>query len=519
MGGRVGRVAARSAASRSSPAERRRLCSVRQSGAATHLAAPAHILNRRRGYRLDVPTPETPSAPLRVLVSADLHIGRSSSPLPGGLAASVGRSQRAWETLVSIAEAQAIDLLIIAGDLIDADNARWEALGPVLAGIDRLRAVGTQTLAVAGNHDWASLPALERLLHQRGVGPRTFRLLGASGTWERVVIERSGHRLEVDGWSFPAGRWPEDPLASRPVGPPPTAPRLGIVHGELDGTGGAYAPIRRRSLEDADADGWIIGHVHRPSLEGNRRGFVLIPGSPQALDFGEQGAHGVWLLEVHGGRLGEPRMLPTSTIRYESITVDLSKATDLAGAERACLAALEEVQRRCRDESGPQLDGLGLRMALVGRTPVHAQEEALRRQLAQWQGSGDLALVVDAVEARLLPPIDLESLAGGAASSPLTMTARLLRALEATSSHDSTTAAATDPELRSLLESVRRRLAEVDLQPEYASLRASADLADAAADRAGSLRVSQPGDGSNASSSLDAALRQVLASLLLQEST
>jgi hypothetical protein len=74
---------------------------------------------------------------------------------------------------------------------------------------------------------------------------------------------------------------------------------------------------------------------------------ILYPGSPQAMDFGEAGAHGVWLLDTD-----EPELIPVqwqvSTVRYEdSLRLDLSETDQIDDVERELLAL-----------SRSQIDGL-----------------------------------------------------------------------------------------------------------------------------------------------------------------
>ncbi|MEF8866370.1 MAG: metallophosphoesterase, partial [Salinibacter sp.] len=96
------------------------------------------------------------SAPCRILCTGDLHLGR----YPSGVH-SRDREwavDRVWENTVSYAIQQAVDGVVLTGDVVDAQNKRYEALGPLQRGLRRLGDAGIPVVAVAGNHDFDALP-------------------------------------------------------------------------------------------------------------------------------------------------------------------------------------------------------------------------------------------------------------------------------------------------------------------------------------------------------------------------
>ena len=72
--------------------------------------------------------------------------------------------------------------------------------------------------------------------------------------------------------------------------------------------------------------GWLLGHIHKPELRNTAQPWTLYPGSPQALDPGEAGIHGVWLLD--SALDPEPQMIPFSSICYSSFEIDISSCED-----------------------------------------------------------------------------------------------------------------------------------------------------------------------------------------------
>lgn len=364
---------------------------------------------------------------MKILCTADIHIGRRPSRLPEGVDSGALSCARAWSALVECAITECVDLLLVAGDLVDHANRFYEAAGAVEAGVRTLAARGIPTIAVAGNHDHDTLPWIAR-----GFSPDEFRLLGAGGRWERHTVELEGRAtLHIDGWSFPAAVVTEDPLRGYPRRPRNGVPVIGLLHADLDQTASRHAPVSLAALQDAPVDVWLLGHVHRCARH-ERPGAVtvLYPGSPQAMDPGEPGLHGPWLLQIDpAGRL-EVRQLPLSTVRYERIEVNVEGTTEEGEVDRRVVDAVQETLRMVEAEAGP-LQYLSVRVRLVGRTPLHR-----RLQLRRWEEQvhaleakhSGMTGLVERVEVATRPARDLDELARGEDAPALL--ARLVRELE-----------------------------------------------------------------------------------------
>ncbi len=399
---------------------------------------------------------------LRVLVTGDLHIGRTSTRLPKSIPtdSETLRAVNGWHSIVEYAVNNDVDLLILTGDLADEDNKFWEAIGPLQTGLRRLANHDVRTLAVSGNHDHDVLPRLADALGDEG----NFTLLGRGGRWQRETITIDGRPvLHVDGWSFPAKVVENDPVLSYPAAPGHGVAVLGVVHGDLDDSASRYAPLSLARLTAQPVDGWLLGHVHKPQLYPQAGPFVLYPGSPQALDFGvgEHGVHGPWQFEIDAGRVEAPRQVPMSCCRYDDIEIDLTGVTDDAGFETTVLGAVRDAEQRMALESGDGLLALSLRLRFVGRTPLFDRLAALSESLLDYTGStSSLAVRIDQVQTEVLPEIDLESLARG--STPLAVAAGLLHAVQTTPDA---------PQVQELFASVTDRMNEVASDREYMAVK------------------------------------------------
>ena len=407
---------------------------------------------------------------MRLLLAGDIHIGRTSTRLTGdqgGRRPGELGARAAWGRIVDAALHHRCAAVLLSGDVADQENGFWEAVGPLQEGTARLAEAGIRTVAVAGNHDHSVLGRLADAL-----APEHFTLVGRGGRWERITLERDGvPTLHVDGWSFPGSRVTESPLERYDLPRVQGVPVLGMVHGDLDAPGSVYAPLTSGDLRSRQVDGWLLGHIHVPRLMEATDGgaWILYPGSPQALHPGESGVHGVWLVEVEGGRLGVPRLHPLSTARYEVVEVQVDAIRDPDTVEPHLLSTLEQKVGRLRIESGEVLRHVGLRVAVTGSTDV--PEAVARAVMALGSGGTDTDLPMGRLRVRVhrvtdatTPRLDLEEAA--LSPSALGATARLLLLLEGRREPH----AGEVSRLDSLVERTRSRLDDLRRQRVYRAL-------------------------------------------------
>jgi len=391
---------------------------------------------------------------IKVLCAGDLHLGRSSTRVPEDLPGDAVSATAAWHRVVAIAIEEQAELVCLTGDVADEANRFWEAIGPLEQGIGRLAAHGIMTLAVAGNHDHDVLPRLADQLPSDH-----FQLLGRDGTWQRYTFDQPDKpALAIDGWSFPASVVRESPIARYALEPARDAVTLALVHGELDAPASAYAPLDRAQMTQLPVDAWLLGHLHTPQQAWlSKNTLALYPGSPQALDPGEPGAHGVSVIEIGPAGIEAVRHRPCAGVRYETVAIDLTGVEDEADVESHVLATLDREARRLIDGAGEALQYLALRLRLTGLTPL---APSLANPVSRL---GDLTRTIDAVQigvARVdieaTPPIDLNEQAKR--DDPPGALARLLLALDQNE---------PGPDTRQLIEQTRQKLEQTCSRSDY----------------------------------------------------
>lgn len=292
---------------------------------------------------------------MKLLLSADLHLGRKSSRVGER---SSHTAIACWDRMVTYAIEQSVDAVLLAGDVVEQRNKRFESYGPLHAGISRLSAAGITTIAVSGNHDFDVLPQLVD-----SIGEDLFFLLGRNG-WESRVFTLGDQRLQVDGWCFPDKRVPINPLDSYSTQDNDVDLHLGMVHGDLDATNSKYAPLTAESLSKTKVAGWLLGHIHKPELRNTAQPWTLYPGSPQALDPGEAGIHGVWLLD--SALDSEPQLIPFSSICYSSFEIDITSCDDDESIAGYVERELKQHGVEIADQFSSSLGIVSLRPTIIG---------------------------------------------------------------------------------------------------------------------------------------------------------
>ena len=347
---------------------------------------------------------------ITILATADLHIGRCPSKLPEGAEWQRFSCARMWEdVIVPRAIEEGVDLVALAGDVVDARNKEVAAQSALERGLSKLAQHGIATFAVSGNHDHDVLPALaDRILG----GP--LRVIGLKGQWEETFFPSDDdRRLRIGGWSFPAKTVTTSPMFDYPFGATGGIPTLGLLHADLGKNDSPYAPVTLRELQSRDVALWLLGHIHEPQHEQSPgRPDVLYPGSPQAMDAGESGPHGPWLIELGGSGVVSARQLAISQVRYESLNVDLAGVESSDEAHARIDAELRQHLTQLRDAAeAPKF--VSLRVRLTGRTALCRRLQELVTGLDEHYDSRveGIDASIDEVEDATDPAYDLRELA------------------------------------------------------------------------------------------------------------
>lgn len=165
-----------------------------------------------------------------------------------------GATRRALDNLVEYTLQNAIPLIVLAGDVYDADCPDFQTLLHFGHQMSRLGEHDVQVVMIRGNHDADNSMTAALTL------PANVTVLPSSepGTWRSSTLP-----LAVHGQSYP-GREVTTNLASNYPPPIQGLFNIGLLHTALSGRPGhaAYAPCTLADLAAKGYNYWALGHVH-----------------------------------------------------------------------------------------------------------------------------------------------------------------------------------------------------------------------------------------------------------------
>ncbi|MFO1197530.1 MAG: DNA repair exonuclease [Burkholderiaceae bacterium] len=343
---------------------------------------------------------------MKFLHAADLHI---DSPMRGldtydgaPLERLRGATRRALEALVDLALREAVDLVVLAGDVYDRDLGDFRAALFFREQMVRLVRAGVRVFVVKGNHD-AEGQISRRLPDVDGVHVFSAR------TAETVDLEPLG--VAVHGRSFPDRAVPEDLVPSYPE-PVPGRFNIGVLHTSLTGREGhdPYAPTSVETLAAKGYDYFALGHVHAREVVREARPRIVFPGNLQGRHVGETGSKGCELVVVEGQRIASAEHVPLDVVRWHDVALDASGIDDVN-------ALAQRFHEDGRAHVAGATDRLhALRVTVRGESALHALEArepgTLAATLQAATQEFELAdLWIESVRLDLRSPLDREAAA------------------------------------------------------------------------------------------------------------
>lgn len=386
---------------------------------------------------------------IKIAATADLHLGRKSTQVPSGFQAS---TKTVLRKITEFCIREDVDVLLLAGDVIDRENRFFEAYEPLRNALTELTAAGITIYLVAGNHDFDSLPGFLKALNNEKVF-----LVGAEARWETLIYEKSREKLQITGWSFAQQYSSVSPFDNfDPALVRDSLPGIGLIHGDYYDGSSPYALLNHPALLASEIDVWVFGHIHKPEVIKEKNPLIFYPGSPQALSPKEKGRHGMVTLIAEAGTVRRDDFHLLSDVIYEDLKIEIPAKTETSDLATHIMAAFHENLRLLREKYGYRLLVLDVHF-----TGVNPDVSAIREMQERLLENEEIAenTVIRKVETKELKPRhgDLAMLSG---SKNITgSVARIIRALE---SEDFDSGAADE-----ILEEVRRRTADLKASKTY----------------------------------------------------
>ena len=286
---------------------------------------------------------------LRIIHTADIHLGARHDDLGIQAAAQRDRQFAAFRATVEMALAEKVDLVLIAGDLFDSNVQPRRSVERVAEELKRLAAARIRTVIIPGTHD----------VYDRTSIYRTYDLKAMAGSTDHddlvTVLTPDLHSVHlaaldavVFGRVFDTKRAPVSPLAGLDAGGEATGAtwRIGMVHGSIAIPGKTdrdEVVITTDEIANSRLDYLALGHWH--STQQGRAGAVAYAyaGAPEAVALDQDRAGKILLVELEdadGKRTVtiEDRIVGRTTfqrVQLDAATIETQPALIAGLAKRA----------------------------------------------------------------------------------------------------------------------------------------------------------------------------------------
>lgn len=254
----------------------------------------------------------------KLLHTADLHLDRSfaGQGMVAGIAARRRQELRdAFRRFIDLALERRVDAVTIGGDLYEHERLTLDTGNFLRGQFQRLGA--TPVFIAPGNHD----PYVPDSLYRRIEWPPNVVIFGRPELEPRTLAP--GVTLWGAGHDGPELR--RNLVAGFRVGG--GGRHLLLFHGSdvrsVPEGKTAHCPFAPEDVAASGADFALLGHYHAPRLYPSERPYLGYPGSPEALDFSEEGAHCVLEVQVGEDRV-RAELLPFGRVRYRTHRLDVS---------------------------------------------------------------------------------------------------------------------------------------------------------------------------------------------------
>jgi exonuclease SbcD len=277
---------------------------------------------------------------LRLIHTADVHLGARHDDLGDQAAAQRERQFAAFVATIDLALAERADVLLIAGDLFDSNVQPRRSVERVAAELKRLAAAKIRTVIIPGTHDVYDRASIYRA-HDLPA------LAGQAGdddfvtvlTPDRPEVVLNACDAVIYGRVFATKKQDHSPLRGLDAAAESRAKwRIGMVHGAIaipGKTDGDDVVVTKDEIGATNLDYLALGHWH--STQQGKAGTVTYAyaGAPEPLALNQDGAGKVLLVtleDVAGTRTVTVAEKSVGQTRFDKLELDAAAIASQAAA-------------------------------------------------------------------------------------------------------------------------------------------------------------------------------------------
>lgn len=252
---------------------------------------------------------------VKILHCADLHIGAAESFLGSRSDSRRAETLITFEKIINTARENATQILLIAGDLFNANNIEKSYVDRVFECFATIP--DTKVVYAAGNHD----PLNAESPLKKYPLPDNLFVLDTNDCY----VEFADLSTRVYGKSFKEVYMQGEPHFT--LDTDPDYINIMCIHGDLrSDLGSDYNSITSDFIKSSGMDYIALGHVHKRSDIGKIGDtYLSYCGCPEGQGFDELGEKGIYLGEISKGKC-ELQFVPTSKRMHLRESIDISGA-------------------------------------------------------------------------------------------------------------------------------------------------------------------------------------------------
>ena len=269
---------------------------------------------------------------LRLLHTADVHLGARHADLGTQAAAQRERQFDAFRATIDLALAEKVDAVLIAGDLFDSNTQPRRSVERVAAELKRLVDARIRTFIVPGTHDVYDRASIYRAYDLAAMAGAVGADFVTMLTPERPDVHVQALDAVVHGRCFETKRAPTSPLSGFDAAADGRATwHIGLIHGALaipEKTDGDDVVFTKDEIAASGLDYLALGHWHS-SQQGKAGGTTYAySGAPEPVAIDQDRAGSVLIVsldERDGTKTVTVEPMAVGRTRFEHVDVDAAQ--------------------------------------------------------------------------------------------------------------------------------------------------------------------------------------------------
>lgn len=274
---------------------------------------------------------------LRLLHTADVHLGARHADLGEAAKAQRERQFAAFRASVDLAIAEKVDLFLIAGDLFDSNVQPRRSVDRVAAELKRLVDERIRSVLIPGTHDVYDRASIYRSYDLPALAGATGSDFVTLLTPEQASVRIEALDVTVHAQVFATKRAPRSPLAGLDVSGDPSTWQIGMVHGSVaipKQTEHDEVVITTDEIAASKLDYLALGHWHSSSKGKAGDTVHAYSGAPEPVALDQDRAGNVLLvsLDLHDGKRNvEVKERRVGRTGFQKFDVDAATLASQAG--------------------------------------------------------------------------------------------------------------------------------------------------------------------------------------------